>query len=123
MSLSRFVANEDLTITLSLLPSSGNECDLDMHDCSVNAACEDTPTSFICTCLSGYAGDGRTCVDIDECVSGKDDCSPDSTCNNTDGGYNCVCADGYSYTGDGVLKCEGTGGREGNVCPCLPSKT
>ena len=29
--------------------------------CDVNAACQNIPGSFMCTCNTGYAGDGFTC--------------------------------------------------------------
>jgi len=40
-----------------------DECALaSTNDCSVNADCINTVGSFICTCKSGYAGDGKTCT-------------------------------------------------------------
>ena len=44
-----------------------NECTTGKHNCSPNATCTDTASSFTCTCTSGYTGDGVTCTDIDEC--------------------------------------------------------
>ena len=43
--------------------------------------------------ISGYEGDGKTCLDIDECQAGK--CHEKSTCSNSIGGYNCTCDHGY----------------------------
>lgn len=37
------------------------ECDIDQHDCDVNADCEDVPGSYICTCREGFKGDGKSC--------------------------------------------------------------
>jgi hypothetical protein len=31
------------------------------NPCDVNAACENTDGSFICTCNTGYSGDGFDC--------------------------------------------------------------
>lgn len=31
------------------------------------ARCVDTPGSYYCRCISGYAGDGYTCTDLDDC--------------------------------------------------------
>lgn len=41
-----------------------NQClDASLNDCDVHAACIHTPFTFsyMCTCLSGYTGDGKTC--------------------------------------------------------------
>ena len=37
------------------------------NNCDTNAACTDTDGSFSCACKSGYAGDGVSCANIDEC--------------------------------------------------------
>lgn len=36
-----------------------NECALGTHDCSADAACVDTPSSFECMCAAGFVGDGH----------------------------------------------------------------
>ncbi len=69
------------------------------NDCSSNAACIDTPTSFTCECLPGFEGDGVTCTDIDECALGTDTCSDDATCTDTEGSFECACLPGF--VGDG----------------------
>ena len=38
-----------------------DECD-DNTTCSENANCKNTIGSFICTCKTGYSGDGKTCT-------------------------------------------------------------
>uniref|UniRef100_A0A0G4I4H5 EGF-like domain-containing protein n=1 Tax=Chromera velia CCMP2878 TaxID=1169474 RepID=A0A0G4I4H5_9ALVE len=38
-----------------------DECTDALHDCDGNAACNDTATSFTCTCNSGFAGSGVNC--------------------------------------------------------------
>ena len=39
-----------------------DECNLDTHNCDVNANCTDTDGSFNCTCNQGYEGDGVNCT-------------------------------------------------------------
>ena len=39
-----------------------NECDNNEHNCHVNANCTDTDGSFLCTCHSGYEGNGTNCT-------------------------------------------------------------
>ncbi|KAJ8019817.1 Low-density lipoprotein receptor-related protein 2 [Holothuria leucospilota] len=58
-------------------------------------SCEDTPTSFICTCNSGYrlAEDGITCENINECNETPEVC--EQVCEDTVGSYTCKCAPGY----------------------------
>ena len=39
-----------------------NECDSILCGCSHNATCEDTEGSYVCTCKSGYHGNGHQCT-------------------------------------------------------------
>ena len=77
------------------------------HDCSENAICTDTPTSYICTCKSGYIGNGVSClkgggdVDVDECANGEQDCSVNAVCRNTINSFTCTCKSGYKKIGNG----------------------
>ncbi|EPX61749.1 Fibrillin-1 precursor [Cystobacter fuscus DSM 2262] len=68
--------------------------------CDANALCTETSGSAVCTCKSGYSGDGTMCADIDECASNTDNCDAHATCTNTPGGFTCACEAGYS--GDGT---------------------
>ena len=43
------------------IPIDINECELELDNCSPNAACTNTIGSFECECLSGFSGDGMTC--------------------------------------------------------------
>lgn len=78
-----------------------NECLANSTICPLNANCNNTIGSFVCTCKVGFGGEN--CTDIDECTLGTYNCSW-ADCVNTVGSYNCICRTGY--TGDGVV-CEG----------------
>ena len=38
-----------------------NECDLNTHNCSINAECFNTNGSFVCNCSDGFSGNGVIC--------------------------------------------------------------
>ena len=38
-----------------------DECQKNTHDCHLNATCQNTNGSFVCTCLFGFNGDERSC--------------------------------------------------------------
>ena len=40
--------------------------------CDKNAVCEDTIGSFTCTCISGFEGDGKSCLALEVLVLGSD---------------------------------------------------
>ncbi|ELT91752.1 hypothetical protein CAPTEDRAFT_173985 [Capitella teleta] len=68
--------------------------------CDSHASCVlDASTGAVCVCREGYAGDGTTCYDIDECRLNTHDCHQNAQCYNTDGGWQCRCLPGY--IGDG----------------------
>lgn len=77
-----------------------DHCQRGTHDCDApeRARCRYTgASSYICSCLTGFTGDGRVCHDIDECQSGR--CHSDAVCFNTQGSFSCQCRPGF--TGDG----------------------
>nr|XP_058962319.1 uromodulin-like [Pocillopora verrucosa] len=84
-----------------------DECKTTPQKCHVNAACNNTHGSYVCTCKPGYVGDGRDCADIDECnetyAVKRNKCHLNASCINTQGSYNCSC--NPNYVGDG-FNCE-----------------
>ncbi len=72
--------------------------------CHPNANCTNIPGSFMCNCITGFAGDGMNCTDINECASESDNnCEAEerAECTNTVGSFYCQCNPGYA--GDGVI--------------------
>ncbi|KAM4771433.1 nidogen-1 [Rhinophrynus dorsalis] len=77
-----------------------NHCLTGTHSCDIaeRARCIYTGgSSYVCTCLSGFSGDGRSCVDTDECEDSP--CHADAVCYNTPGSFTCLCKPGYSGNG------------------------
>ena len=62
--------------------------------CDPNATCN-TTGGAACACNTGYAGDGMTCGDVDECATSNGGCP--AACLNTTGSFTCyapaTCAD------------------------------
>ncbi|XP_030872990.1 signal peptide, CUB and EGF-like domain-containing protein 2 [Leptonychotes weddellii] len=88
--------------TRSLLCSFADvdECAQGLDDCHTNALCQNTLTSYKCSCKPGYQGEGRQCEDIDECENELNGgCVHD--CLNIPGNYRCTCFDGFKLAHDG----------------------
>uniref|UniRef100_A0A8C0QRS7 Signal peptide, CUB and EGF-like domain-containing protein 2 n=1 Tax=Canis lupus familiaris TaxID=9615 RepID=A0A8C0QRS7_CANLF len=88
--------------TRSLLCSFADvdECAQGLDDCHTNAICQNTLTSYKCSCKPGYQGEGRQCEDIDECENELNGgCVHD--CLNIPGNYRCTCFDGFMLAHDG----------------------
>ncbi|KAL2806510.1 signal peptide, CUB and EGF-like domain-containing protein 2 isoform 2 precursor [Daubentonia madagascariensis] len=81
-------------------PEDVDECAQGLDDCHADALCQDTPTSYKCSCKPGYQGEGRQCEDIDECENELNGgCVHD--CLNILGNYRCTCFDGFMLAQDG----------------------
>ncbi|XP_057643851.1 nidogen-1 [Chionomys nivalis] len=77
-----------------------NYCETGLHNCDIpqRAQCIYMGgSSYTCSCLPGFSGDGRACQDVDECQLNR--CHPDAVCYNTPGSFTCQCKPGYQ--GDG----------------------
>ncbi|XP_053275519.1 nidogen-1 [Pleuronectes platessa] len=77
-----------------------DHCRTGSHDCDVpdRASCSYTGgSSYVCSCLPGFEGDGRSCHDVDECRLER--CHGDALCSNTPGSFTCQCRPGFH--GDG----------------------
>jgi len=67
--------------------------------CSEQAYCERNGSSFDCVCTRGYIGDGRECIDLNECEVNNGGCQ--HVCiNNPDGSYHCLCNQGFLLHSD-----------------------
>ena len=66
-----------------------NECIVGTHDC--NQTCVNTVGGFMCACRPGYLLllDGKSCVQIDECLAGTSNCTDGQQCVDTDGSFFC----------------------------------
>ena len=74
-----------------------NECNSE-HDCDDKADCVNTHGGYYCSCRQGYTGNGKQCIDINECE--QTHCHENAECVNTEGGYTCSCIS--DHTGNGT---------------------
>ncbi|KAL3085943.1 hypothetical protein niasHS_008985 [Heterodera schachtii] len=86
--------------------------------CDANAVCMQNA----CQCSDGWRGDGKICIDIDECEQNSTICGHFAECQNTIGSYQCLCNVGFIARPDGqgcidVDECEETISAATTVCP------
>ena len=44
-----------------------NECSASIPVCDVNANCQNTVASYVCSCKAGLTGNGKTCTGESKC--------------------------------------------------------
>lgn len=73
--------------------------------CADGVSCTESDDGAVCgACPDGFAGDGETCSDIDECATENGGCDALTLCMNTSGSFACGdCPSGYE--GDGSSSC------------------
>nr|XP_032817931.1 mucin-4-like isoform X1 [Petromyzon marinus] len=85
---------------------AGTYCDQDYDACGespcfTGVTCTDLPApslNFMCgPCPVGYRGNGRSCLDIDEC-NVTSPCGGHGNCSNSPGSFSCSCFPGYRGT-------------------------
>lgn len=76
----------------------GKTCDV-ANDCSPDAICTPTETTYQCICREGYLGDGYRCDPELNCRTNIYLCDIHASCLKTSDGYGCECNTGYNGNG------------------------
>ncbi|KAL8565416.1 hypothetical protein ACOMHN_029109 [Nucella lapillus] len=99
---------------------SAKDCERGTHNCHKQYAdCITSRRSYKCKCKDGFYGDGKVCVDDDECEFENGGCV--HRCQNTPGNFSCSCYPGFSLAADGldcvdVNECERNNGGCSELC-------
>jgi hypothetical protein len=95
---------------------TGDPCHLRNGGCDGHATCTNNNGASACACMTGFTGDGLSCVDRNECVESPGICAKDAFCTNTPGSFTCDCNAGFQGNGltGSALVCTATN-------PCLTS--
>ncbi|KAM3624046.1 uncharacterized protein V6R79_018475 [Siganus canaliculatus] len=100
-SLVRYAMSNKIGSVHSSLPEQ-NPCFTGRHGCDINAVCRPgNGLQFTCECSKGFTGDGRYCLDIDECSETPQICGYNAVCNNQPGTFRCECLTGFVFASDG----------------------
>jgi len=78
-------------------------CEHQRHDCHQFATClkSENEEGYICICNKGFVGNGKDCIDLDECqFPDRYTCPEHSHCVNHEGGYECECDGGFEKADD-----------------------
>ena len=51
-----------MSLRIGTIPTDVDECSMDLDDCHFNAVCSNIEDGFMCTCKSGYTGNGTDCT-------------------------------------------------------------
>uniref|UniRef100_A0AAR2LIL4 Latent-transforming growth factor beta-binding protein 4 n=1 Tax=Pygocentrus nattereri TaxID=42514 RepID=A0AAR2LIL4_PYGNA len=100
-----------------------NEC-ANETVCGEHAFCQNLIGTYQCICDQGYesTGDGRSCVDINECETMVGVCGA-ARCWNVDGSFTCECEDQQKEFNPLTLQCVNRAGETGASVPRWPSFT
>ncbi len=70
------------------------------NPCGPSGTCTNTTGAYTCECPAGYAFDGKTCADVNECTATPDICGADTSCVNSPGSFECfACSPGTVWDG------------------------
>lgn len=95
------VTNQVGPVEVDSTPAPVSPCYDGSHTCDTTATCRPgAGIDYTCECTPGFQGDGRSCVDVNECATGFHHCGPNSVCVNVLGSYRCECRSGYEFADD-----------------------
>ncbi|KAH0520035.1 Nidogen-2 [Microtus ochrogaster] len=95
------VTNQIGPVEVDSAPAPVSPCYDRSHTCDTTAKCRPgAGIDYTCECTPGFQGDGRSCVDVNECATGFHHCGPNSVCVNVPGSYRCECRSGYEFADD-----------------------